>query len=98
ASAPPLSAASRKLRRVTFLCLMVCSSSRMFHSLFRQPEIAAHDLGPRLQLVGGSIIDDRALFHQKHARTKLKGGLDILLNQQDRNACLVDAVNFPPDL
>src|SRR5215831_7792885 len=89
ASAPPLSAVSRKLRRVTVLCfddrmlddLMVFSSLEMRCSLLRQPEIAMDDLGLGFQLVRGAIVDDCALLHQEHARTELERSLDVLLDQ-----------------
>src|SRR5262245_64829739 len=101
ASAPPLSAVSRKLRRVTVLCFddrMVFSSLGMRCSLLRQPEIAMDDLGLGLQLMGGTVVDDGALLHEEHTRTQLQRGLDVLLDQQDRHAGLVDAVDLPPDL
>src|SRR5262245_17605177 len=97
ASAPPASAVSRKLRR-EIRCVMVFSCIEQQTRLARDPEIAVHDLGLRFEVVGGTIVYDRALFHQKYARTQLERGLDILLHQQDRDAALVDAVNLAPDL
>ena len=44
-----------------------------------------HDLGPGLEIVRRTGMDDGALFHQEYTRAELQRGLDVLLDQQDRN-------------
>src|SRR4051794_14685574 len=85
ASAPPASAVPRKLRRELRCCMVFSCVEQKFLSS-RHAEIAVHDLGLRFEVVGGTIVYDRALFHQEYARTQLQRGLDILLHQQDRDA------------
>ena len=43
-------------------------------------------------------MNDGAFLHHEYARAELERGLDVLLDQQDRYAALVDAVNFTADL
>src|SRR5919197_4783664 len=96
ARTPPVSAVPRKLRRVSFLGVMVFSALRPLRSMLGQPEIALHDLRPGFQILGGTIVHDGALFHQEHARAQPQRGLDVLFDQQDGHAGLVDAVDLAP--
>src|SRR5262245_24266316 len=57
-----------------------------------------HDLGLRLEIVRGAVVDDGAFLHQEHARTGSRRGIYVLFAQQDRHAGLVDAVDLAPDL
>src|SRR6516162_288901 len=95
---PRASAVSRKLRREMFFFVILLAPFRLAGILLRYTEIAMDDFRPRLELVRGSGIHDSSLFHQEHAWAQLERGLDVLLNQQDRDAGLVDAVNLAPDL
>src|SRR5262245_61955128 len=95
ASAPPASAVSRKLRRDTFLCFM---TSLLSDPLLGQSDIEMHDLRLRLEIVRLTAVDDGTLLHQEHARAQFQRGLDVLLDEEDGNAGLVDAVNLAPDL
>src|SRR5262249_12354003 len=71
---------------------------RLSASLPRHSEIAMDDFRLRLEIVRAARMDDRALFHQKHPRAQLERGVDVLLDEQDRDAGLVDAVDLPPNL
>src|SRR4249919_2536802 len=57
-----------------------------------------HDFGLTLEVMGSARINDGALFHHKHVLAELERRLDILFDQQDRNAALVDAVDLAPDV
>src|SRR6516165_5389546 len=96
-AAPPARAHSRKPRRDSFVAMIKSSFSKSFE-LLRKSEIAMHDFRLGLEFVGCTRMYDGALLHQKHVRTELECGFDILLDQQDRHAFLIDAVNFAPDL
>src|SRR6266446_9336927 len=100
ASAPPASAVFRKLRRDIFLCFMTSSYITVngLRLLSRQPQISVHDLGVRFEIARGATVDDGALFHQEYARAELERGFDVLLDQEDRHASLVDAMDYAPDL
>src|SRR5450631_2170529 len=57
-----------------------------------------HDLGVRFEITRGATVDDGAFFHQEYARAELERGFDVLLDQEDRHASLVDTMDFAPDL
>src|SRR6476469_3566177 len=95
---PPASAVSRKLRREMFLFVIVLAPFHLADILPRYTKIAMDDFRLRLELMRGSGIHDSSLFHQEHAWAQLERRLDVLLNQQDRDARLVDPVNLAPDL
>ena len=57
-----------------------------------------HDLGLRFEIVRNAVVNYGALFHQKNARTQLECRFDILLDQKDRHAGLINAVDLAPDL
>src|SRR5947207_11899294 len=97
-AAPPASAVSRKPRREIFRLVMSLLLFRMGGSLLRYSEIAMDDFGLRLEVVCRPRMDDGALLHQKHARAQFERGLDVLLDQQDGDAGLVDAMDLAPDL
>src|SRR5436309_2254534 len=96
ATAPPARAHSRKLRRESFLAMIRSSVGAL--KRLRQSKITVHDFGLGLELMGSTRMDDSAFFHEKHLRTELESCLDILLDQQDRHAALIDAMDLAPDL
>ena len=49
-----------------------------------------HDLGPGLEIMRRSGMDDGALFHQEDTLAELQRRLHILLDQQDGNPALID--------
>ena len=55
-----------------------------------------HYLRVGLEFVGRVAVHDRALFHDEHALAQLVGGLHVLLDEQDRDAGLVDPVDLAP--
>src|ERR1700690_2877198 len=57
-----------------------------------------HDFGLTFEVMGSARMDDGALFHHKHVLAELEGRFDILFDQQDRYAALIDAVDFAPDM
>src|SRR5947209_4861310 len=69
-----------------------------FSYLLRDAEISMHDLGLRFEILRSAAIHNSALFHQEDARAQLERGRHVLLDQQDRDARLVDTMNLAPDL
>src|SRR6266436_1629654 len=96
AAAPPARAHWRKLRRETFLAMVVTPCLKLH--LLRKSQVTMHNFRLRFQFMRGPRINDGAFLHQKNSRTELKRGLYILLNQQNRHTTLVDTVNLAPDL
>ena len=57
-----------------------------------------HDLGLRFEIVRNAAVNYGTLFHQKNARAQLECRFDILLDQKDRHAGLINAMDLAPDL
>src|SRR4051812_5567883 len=98
ATVPPASTVCRKLRRAGLRFSISPPGLDSGGSLQRQPEVAVQGLGVRFQLGRRAGVHDGAFLHQQYARAQAQRRLDVLLDEQDRHAAVVDAADLAPDL